>query len=71
MRFRLCHPVNAQIESAKSCALLKIEEILPQDKRDRLATVMEMPHSEILFNLDLMSHLSTFRPGEYFIKPLP
>ena len=63
LRFRLCHPVNAQIESSKSCALLKIAEILPEDKRDRLANVMEMQHSEIIFDLVLMSHLSRFRPG--------
>jgi hypothetical protein len=52
------------MESAKSCALLKIAEILPEDKRDRLSSVMEMQHSEIIFDLDLMTHLSRFRPGK-------
>ena len=66
LRFRLSHPVNAQIESSKCRALQMISQILPEAKRDRLTTVMEMQQSEIDFNFNLFCHSSQFQPDMEF-----
>jgi hypothetical protein len=66
LRFRLSHPVNAQIESSKCHALQMIADILPQAKRDRLTAVMEMQHSEIDFSLNLLCHSAQFQPDMEF-----
>jgi hypothetical protein len=62
----LSHPVSTQIESSKCRVLEKIAEILPEQKRDSLTRISEMPQSEINFVLDLSSHLNQFGPNLEF-----
>jgi len=39
LKFRVSVPIEAQIESTKGRVVLKMEEILGQDQRDRLTQV--------------------------------
>ena len=67
LRFRLCHPIDGHIETCRRESLSKISQILPESKRDILTALMDMPrHSEIVFDLNLSTNLSQFRPDVEF-----
>jgi hypothetical protein len=66
LKFRLSHPIIAQTESSKSRALQRIEKMLPEEKRSRLADIYDARPPDIDFRLDLSSQLNHFRPDLKF-----
>ena len=66
MNLRIAFPLNARIESAKGCVFQKMEEILPEEKRDRLAEVREPKQTELNLSFDLTSRLCEFAPDLKF-----